>query len=102
MSRPKFDQATLDAIELVGNIDVQNMIDNGTFTAHEDDPKIAKLRARHLGEDYLTKRDANPNGWWPRHVDHNGRPAFNGNSSYQVRQAIRTELWWTLQQDWQP
>ncbi|KAH7071790.1 LysM domain-containing protein [Paraphoma chrysanthemicola] len=63
------------------------MIDNGTFVAHEDDPKTAKLRARHLGEDYLTKRadvPGGPNPWWFSRLDHTGRPAFNGNSSYKT------------------
>lgn len=64
---------------------MQNMIKNGTLAAHEDDPKVKALRASHFKEENSAQRDANPNGWWVRNVDHTGRPAFNSNSSYKVR-----------------
>jgi hypothetical protein len=93
-SRPVFDQATLDAIELVGNVDAQNIIDNGTFPGYENEPKIATLKVRVVGKENLTKRQgANPNGWWPSNVDHTGHMAFGGNSSYKVYKMIRSLPW---------
>lgn len=67
------------------------MIDNGTFPDYENDPKIATLKAQFVGNKNITKRQgANPNGWWPSHVDHTGNTAFGGNSSYKVCEMIRS------------
>jgi hypothetical protein len=88
-SRPVFDQATLDAIELVGNFDAQNMIDNGTLPNYVNSSNIATLKSRVIGRENMTKQqDTNPHSWWPRNVDHTGHMAFGDNSSYKVCEMI--------------
>ncbi|KAI0452791.1 pectate lyase superfamily protein-domain-containing protein [Xylaria acuta] len=86
--RPIFNQATLDAVKLVGDVDAQDMFDNGTFPDYANDSRM-RSHGTFDGDDgaaskgNLTKRQ-NEGGWWLGRLDHTGSMPFGGNSSYRV------------------
>lgn len=80
---PKLSQETIAALELLGEIEAQEMHDNGTFPDYNE----ARFRSHGLeskrgSSGNITKRATG--GYWLSQVAHDGTMPFSGDSSYRV------------------
>jgi hypothetical protein len=85
MSPPNFSQEILDAIRLVGDVDAQDMHNNGTLPNYVGDTKM-KTHTANIDTNFYwngTSKRAGGGGWMGQML-HVGTQPFGGDPSYQV------------------
>jgi hypothetical protein len=85
MSPPNFSQEILNAIKLVGDVDAQDMHNNGTLPNYDGDTKM-KTHTANIDTNFYrngTSKRASGGGWMGQ-MQHVGTQPFSGDPSYQV------------------
>jgi hypothetical protein len=85
MSPPNFSQEILDAIRLVGDVDAQDMHNNGTLPNYDGDAKM-QTHTSNIDTNFYrngTSKRAG-SGSWMGQMQHVGTQPFGGDSTYEV------------------
>lgn len=85
LSPPKFSDEVIEAIRLIGDIDAEDMLKNGTFPNYENDDRFNTHNYSYTNyQSGAGAKEKRASGPWLGQIKHNGSIPFGGDASYQV------------------